>query len=233
MKYALIFLAFALACCFVALTQTSAPLRVMALSFALAFGGVGLAYAGVGSRAFLKRADGRLHPLSWLIYWPYHALNTLSLWGFRRSARENAWDEIAPNLYLGCRLNARDNAAIERLGIASVLDLTAEFGETARLRNLNYRCIPLLDTRAPTLEQLQTGAIWIENALETGPVYVHCALGHGRSSTFVAAYLILAGRAPNAEEAVAKIKRLRPRIGLTRAQMAVLQSYASARKSAL
>lgn len=223
MKYALVFLVLAVACAFYAATAAPWLLRVFFLSCTFAFGGVGLAYGFIGPRAFLKRDDGRLFALSYFIYAPYHALNALSLWSFRRNARENSWDEIAPNIYLGCRLNARDKAAIERLKIARVLDLTSEFAETPFLRALDYRCVPLLDTRAPTLTQLRDGANWI--AQNDKPIYVHCALGHGRSATFVTAYLLLSKRANSAEDAVAQIQKLRPRIGLTREQMAVLKRF--------
>ena len=158
-----------------------------------------------------------------MIYAPYYGLNALSLAGLRRSSRENDCDEIAPDIYLGCRLNAGDRAAIERLNIHSVLDLTSEFGESAPLRQLNYRAQPLLDTGAPTLDELRDGARWIAQAAKDGPVYVHCALGHGRSATFVAAALMQSGAAQDAGEAVEIIRRKRPHIGLSRAQLAVLQ----------
>ena len=222
MKYALVFLAFAAALVFGATQTALFPLQIGALWCALAFGGVGLAYAFVGPRAFGKRPDGTLPIWSRIIYAPYFALNALSLAGFRRSSRENDCDEIAPNLVLGCKLEQSDRAAIELLQIQSVFDLTSEFGECEVLRRLNYRSQPLLDTCAPTLDELKKGAQWTLDAAQSGPVYVHCALGHGRSATFVAAALMLSGRAPNAENAVGQIRRKRPNIGLTRAQLAVL-----------
>lgn len=222
-KYALVFLAFAAVCVYGATQTPSWPLQISAFWCALAFGGVGVAYAFAGPRAFGKRPNGTLPMWSHALYAPYHGLNALSLWGFRRSNRENDFDEIAPDIYLGCRLNESDWIAIECLGIASVFDLTSEFGETAPLRELNYRCQPLLDTRAPSLDELQSGAQWILEASQSGPVYVHCALGHGRSATFVAAALMLSGRAPDAGNAVEQIRQKRPQIGLTPAQLAVLR----------
>ncbi len=225
MKYAAVFLTLALACAFYAATASPWLLRVAFASGFLAFGGVGLAYAFIGPRAFFKRKNGTLLALSYLIYAPYYLLNALSLWSFRRGARENAFDEIALGVYLGCRLSARGQAEVTHLKIARVLDLTGEFAETPFLRALDYLCIPLLDTRAPTLEQLREGADWI--AQSDVPIYVHCALGHGRSATFVAAYLLLTKRAKNADDAVAQIQKLRPRVGLTCEQSAVTQLYAN------
>ncbi len=229
MKYALVFLAFAAVCVFAATQSAALFLQSAALWCALAFGGVGLAYAFIGPRAFGKRPDGTLPPWSRVVYAPYFALNALSLWGFRRSARENDCDEIAPGIFLGCRLGRSDRALVERLQIRSVFDLTGEFGEAAFLRQLNYRAQPLLDTGAPTLGELEAGARWITAATSHGPIYVHCALGHGRSATFVAAALLLLGRAQNAHSALELIRRKRPHIGLSRAQLAVLRHFNATR----
>ena len=35
---------------------------------------------------------------------------------------------------------------------------------------------------------------------EQGPIYVHCAFGHGRSATFAAAWLILKGHVQGKEK---------------------------------
>ena len=227
MKYAIIFITFGVACAWFAATWQVLAARILAATFAIAFSGVGLAYAFIGPHAFLKKPNGQLSVLSYCLYAPYHLLNWLSLAAFRRAGRENAFDEIEPGVFLGCRLNASDGAAIERLGLQSVLDLTCEFSETPALRQLSYRCIPILDTRAPSLEALQSGAAWIENQVAHGPVYIHCALGHGRSATFVAAYLLQSKKARTPREAIEKIKTLRPKIGLHPEQMSLLETYAA------
>ncbi len=223
MKYAVVFLIFGLTCTFYAFTAEPLYFRFLAASSAIAFSGVGLAYAFIGPRAFLKKPDGRLSFLSYVFYWPYFVMNGLSLATFRRSGGENAFDLIAPNVYLGCRLSPHDGNDITRLGIVAVLDLTCEFSEIPKLRGLSYLCIPLLDTTAPSVEQLKTGAAWIRVQSERGPVYVHCALGHGRSATFVAAYLLGCSKAQSVTEAVGAIRVLRPKIGLHPAQMRVLE----------
>jgi protein-tyrosine phosphatase len=223
MKYAVVFILFGVTCAWYAVTSQALVVRLIAACFAVAFGGVGFAYVCIGHRAFLKKPDGRLSWLSYVLYWPYHLLNWLSLFGFRRSGKENAFDRIDENVYLGCRLSNRDKQDIEIIGIKSVLDLTCEFSEFEALRQLSYRCIPILDTRAPSVESLQAGAKWIQEEAVKGPVYVHCALGHGRSATFVAAYLMLSGKARTSQDAIDQIKVLRPRIGLHSEQVAVLE----------
>lgn len=227
MKYAVVFILFSLTCAFYATTSQVLAIRLIAASLAIAFSGVGLAYAFVGPYAFLKKPNGQLSLLSYVLYWPYHLLNWFSLFGFRYGGKENAFDKIDENVYLGCRLSNSDKQDIKKLGIKSVLDLTCEFSEIPALRQLSYRCIPILDTRAPSLELLKAGAEWIKEESAKGPVYVHCALGHGRSATFVAAYLLSSGKACTAQEAIDQIKVLRPKIGLHPEQVAQLEEMAA------
>lgn len=227
MKYAIVFILFGLTCAFYAATSPALAVKLIAAYFAVAFSGVGLAYAFIGHAAFLKKPNGQLSLLSYVLYFPYHLLNWLGLLGFRRGGKENAFDKIDENVYLGCRLNRGDRQDIERLGIKSVLDLTCEFSEIPALRQLSYRCIPVLDTRAPSPEQLKSGAEWIQEESARGPVYVHCAMGHGRSALFVAAYLLLSGKARTAQEAIDTIKALRPRVGLHPEQVTLLEEMST------
>jgi len=227
MKYATLFILLSCTCVFLATSAENLLIRFVAGSSAIAFAGVGLGYGFLGAKVFLKKDNGQLSFISYILYWPYHLLNSLSLFGFRHSGKENAYDKIDENIYLGCRLSPRDAGAMAQLGIQSVLDLTCEFSEVPALRGLAYRCIPVLDTCAPTLDQLTAGAAWIQQQAAKGPVYVHCALGHGRSATFVAAYLLMSGKSHTTQEAVDKTAALRPKIGLSKSQTALLQQLES------
>jgi hypothetical protein len=201
----------------------SAILKVLVVNAALAFAGVASGYAGLGPRVFGKR--GAALPFwSWLVFWPYFALNFLSLWLFRRASRENPFDEIAPRLWLGCRLWPGDETHLPG-NVKAVLDLTAEFPETGFLRRKNYRCIPILDTTAPTLDELREGVQFMDEGLEVGAVYVHCALGHGRSGTFVAATLLASGQVKSVKEALALLRAVRPGVDLHAAQRALLEEF--------
>jgi protein-tyrosine phosphatase len=231
MKYAITFILLGLVCAFYAATSKVLVIRIIAISFAIAFSGVGLAYAFLGYRVFLKKSNGQLSLLSYVLFWPYYLLNGISLFAFRRIGAEDAFNKIEENVYLGCRLNRSDQHEIAKLGIKSVLDVTCEFSETPAMRKLSYRCIPILDTHAPSLEQLRSGAEWIREESVKGPVYVHCALGHGRSATFVAAYLLLFGKVRTAQEAIDKIKTLRPGVGLHSEQIARLEEMSGITKS--
>ena len=225
MRYALTFGALGIVCAAYAATTPSWLVRILLFCFAVAWCGVSLAYAGLGPRTFLKRPDGHLHFLSYLLFWPYFAFNVLSLWFYRQQRGGHLWDEIVPRLYLGGVLTRRQAQAARDLGVVSVLDVTSEWGVTLGWANTTYKTIPVLDTLAPTIPQLVEGAQWLQEATQRGPVYVHCALGHGRSVTFVAAYLLLSGQTTSVEAALTLLKTQRPAVTISRPQMRVLRAF--------
>ncbi len=164
--------------------------------------------------------------LSYLIFWPYFILNTIALALFRLFSQENALDEIIPDLYLGCQLGIMDYKRFASKGIKNTLDLTCEFREIGFIRTKqNYLSMPLLDTTAPTLNQLNEAVSWITTHLEIGPVFVHCALGHGRSATVVAAFLLKQGTVHNVKEAVEFIQAKRSSVELHPKQLAILEQF--------
>jgi len=222
-KYAFTFAVLALGALAAMVISTHWLLKIIAFNAALAFAGVSLGYGMLGPRVFGKQGP-TLSWWAWLIYWPYLALNYLSLWLFRRASGEAPWHEIAPGLVLGCRLWQNDEHMLPE-DIEGVLDLTAEFSETRFLKVKKYRCIPVLDTTAPTLEELMQGVLFLEEAVKTGTVYIHCALGHGRSATFAAAYLLSTGQMKSVEEALARLQKIRPGVDLHLPQRRLLEAF--------
>jgi len=226
MKYGIVFLLLGLVCGFNAWMSGSLWSKVVLTNIALCFSGVGLGFLWIGPRVFLKRREGKLSVLSYLIFWPYHLLNWLSLVVIGRTSQENPVDEIVPCLYLGrypTRFDTETGPSYE-----AVLDLTCEFPRSvAAGAALAYQCIPLLDTFAPSLEQLTEGVRFIQAHISHGPVLVHCAMGHGRSATFVAAYLVAAGIVPDAPAALQYVQAKRARIGLHAGQAGALEKFAS------
>jgi protein-tyrosine phosphatase len=227
MRYAGTFIVVTVLLAYLAFSAESYVAKIPLLWCGISTAGLAFAYAFRVPNLFWKRPNGTIATLGYVLYWPYFFLNYLSLWLFRRFSDEGPISEIVPGVYLGCRLFSSDRAMFESKGIASTLDLTAEFSEPAFVRALDgYKCLPVLDTDAPSPEQLRTGVDWLERRIEHGPVYVHCALGHGRSATIVAAFLLKSGRASSAEGAVALVGKHRPKIGLHPKQYAALESYA-------
>jgi hypothetical protein len=218
MKYAVVFGTLALALLFNATQISFWPAKVLLFSGFLCFGGVSLAFAGLGPRVFLKSRSGRLTPLSWLIFWPYHALNYWALSRFHN--RADLYSNIENNVWLGAVLSEKDAREWARPGM-SILDVA---GELSVFRAADhYLSLPTLDRFAPRLEDLRRGADWIQDRQLEGPVYIHCAMGHGRSATFVAAYLMRSGKAKDVTEALEIMKQQRPTIDLSPVQVELLQ----------
>lgn len=60
---------------------------------------------------------------------------------------------------------------------------------------------------APSPAAIQQGVEWVQRELAEGrSVYIHCAHGHGRSATVLAAVLIATGQSATAEQAVALMR---------------------------
>jgi hypothetical protein len=222
----LVFLALAAALFSTTLRQNGF-VHAAGLSAAICFTLLGVAYFFSWPGLLGKRRDGKLLISSYALFWPYHLSNYLLLAASRVLLRERPLDEIAPGLFIGARLLPFDCAQGAACEFKSVLDLTCEFSETARLRKVAaYLCIPLLDRGTPSQPQLRAGLDFIRKRLEAGPVYVHCAQGHGRSATFAAAWLVATGGANDPGGAVAKLRSKRQRVSLTAGQFSALAQFA-------
>ncbi len=210
LKYSLTFLVLALACVATALATWGSVggLGVVFLYPAVSSSLLAVAYAGAGPGLLLKRASGRRSVLAWALFGPYFLLNALTLGLYRLASREPACVQVAPNLFFGRRLASREGAAV---GWVGVLDLAAEFAESRRLREVaGYKSLPVLDATAPTEPQLRAAVAWVTEGVASGPVYVHCALGHGRSACVVVAYLLSVGVVATVAEGVRLLRSLRP-----------------------
>ena len=200
----------------------SYPLFSAGLGFSL----MGIAYMLRWTGVLGKRRDGRLMFSSYLLFWPYHLMNWLTYAVFRLFAREHPFDSIVPGVYLGGRLLASDKAAFEKAGIRSVLDLTSELSEAEFIRrNAAYACLPLLDRTAPLPKEFAAAVEFLTKSLEHGPVYVHCAVGHGRSAVIAAAWMVKSGNASSATDALVKLKAARPGVSPSAAQFKALEKF--------
>ena len=177
-----------------------------ALSLAI----VAAAYFGLGPGIYRKHG-GRL-PVStrWLLA-PTLVGQYLSLCHYRRQCRP--WDEAVPGVLIGRTLSESEAVELVRRGVTAVLDLTAEFSEPAPLRAITYRNIPILDLTAPTMPQLREAVEFIRDQTAAGgTVYVHCKVGYSRTATVVGAYLMASGRCQSLDDALLRLRTVRPRI---------------------
>ncbi len=217
-KSGIVFLALGAALFWCGFERTHFTARILCVSAGVAFLALGLAYIFSRPGFLFKTSKGRIPILSQLLFWPYHLLSYGSFIVFRL-ARVAPFQEITPGLYLGGWLFPWERHKLHGAQIASVLDLTCELNEAGFLRSApSYRCIPLLDGTAPTAAQLQAGINFIRERLPAGPVYVHCAMGHGRSVTVVAGYLMAIGAVRDLPSAVKFIREKRPGIRINAAQ---------------
>ncbi len=187
---------------------------------AVALALVAAAYAGCGPGIF-EKTDGRLPWPVAILLAPYLQGAHLFHWFHHRLSPSRA--EIAPRVILGRQLNQTEAAREVRSGITAVLDLTAEYSAPPAFRRVAYLNLPVLDLTVPEPQQVREGVRFIREQTRSGTVYVHCALGHSRSAGTVAAYLLAARLAADAESAVAHIRAARPRIVIGKRWMARLQ----------
>ena len=119
----------------------------------------------------------------------------------------------------------RGKLSLERAGITAGVNLRAEFDDLAYGLALEHYChLPTVDDDAIAAEDLERGVAFIRQQIDAGrKVYIHCAGGVGRAPTLAAAYLISTGM--TLDEALAKIRRVRPFIFITSPQMAALTEY--------
>jgi protein-tyrosine phosphatase/membrane-associated phospholipid phosphatase len=212
-----------------ALAPAMWPWGVFLLWPAAGLGIVAAAYFGLGPGIF-RKADGRLPLSTRFVLAPVLMGQFLSLVYYRRRCR--AWDEIAPGVLIGRALSEVEAAAAVRHGVTAVLDLTAEFSETAAFHATRYRNLPMLDLTAPTQVQLREAVAFIAEEAVEGTVYVHCKIGYSRSAAVAGAYLLASQQAATVEEAVARLREARPSIVIRPEAIEALRTFARSEKKA-
>lgn len=193
---------------------------------ALAVTAVGCGYLGLGPGVFGKRPDGTLRLPHFVLLLPYHVVAWLRVRWDAWRRREAAWNEVAPGLFLGRIVDADGLPP----GTRVVVDLTSEFAVSSATRaGRDYHCLPALDASVPSYPELARLVRAIAD--HEGPVYVHCAAGHGRSATFAAALLIARGQANDVDDAEATLRAARPAVRLHRPQRTLVRRFAEEQRA--
>lgn len=177
---------------------------------------------GLGRTGLLgKSAAGLLPWWSYLLFSPWHLVVRGSAAQSRR--KEPVVQELAPGWFLG-------GWPAPPGPYHAVLDLTCELPR--RLEAESYLCLPTWDGTAPHPDRLDRAARWLVEQRRAGPVLVHCAHGHGRSATVLAAAWVLAGVQPSWQEAIQQMREARPSVRPNPAQVRSLRRWSETRADA-
>jgi membrane-associated phospholipid phosphatase len=161
-------------------------------------------YAVLGAGGFQQGPDGRMSLAArWLLapYLPAAWINS-RLW-----TRNDSSAAVRDGVSIG-RLPSRGEAAAFATIVSACAELPIRAGGT------HCCAVPMLDLVTPEPEQLRRAAAIIADAQVEGTVLACCALGYSRSAATVATWLLATGRAATPDDAVAQIRRVRPRIVL-------------------
>ncbi|MBI5881669.1 MAG: dual specificity protein phosphatase family protein [Elusimicrobia bacterium] len=192
----------------------------------ISFACVSVAYALSKPSFFGKRPDGSQAWWAWIPFGPHLFFAWIAWQAGRLLSREDICNEIAPGIWLGRRPYASELPA----NISLIVDLTSEFRLAPSVaKGKAYLCLPVFDGSVTDLESF-TGLVEKAAAWKDRGIYIHCALGHGRSAMVAAAVLIRRGLQASAVEAVNAIQQVRPGVGLHASQMGLLEDFAASIK---
>ena len=124
----------------------------------------------------------------------------------------------------------RDLLYLKQQGIQAVVRMETQTISEARVDLIDlYE--PVADFTPPSLAQIQRMVLFIQEQIETSqrPVAVTCYAGLGRTGTVLACYLVHEGNSP--DNAVSKLRELRPGSIQTREQEDSVHRYAEWLKS--
>jgi atypical dual specificity phosphatase len=142
-----------------------------------------------------------------------------------------SWIDPGRLAAMGCPDDPETLAWLRQQGIELVITLTEEPLRRDWLTDAGLLAlhVPIGDMTAPTFDQIEACVSALRKAKEQGMgVAIHCFAGKGRTGTILAAYFVDRGLSP--EEAIARIRELRPGSIETDEQIQAVQHYARSRK---
>jgi predicted protein tyrosine phosphatase len=143
-------------------------------------------------------------------------------------------DWVTPALAVGGRLPVGTATHLARaLGVRAVVDVRVEECDDEhayRAHGIEFLHLPTVDCCAVSQPMLDHGVAWVSARLARDQrVLVHCEHGVGRSALVALCVLVERGAAPL--EALERVKRARPVISPSPAQLLALVAFAAAHRA--
>ena len=134
--------------------------------------------------------------------------------------------EAAPGIWIGSYPRALPAPG------CGVLDLTSEYTRPPLnvIGSEHYAAVPLLDLIPPNERELEHALFCLKRLRKKGPVLVHCALGMSRSALVVACALVREGACQDIDEALERLKTVRPCIVVSKTAAAVAKNLTAAKR---
>lgn len=135
------------------------------------------------------------------------------------------YDQITDEIFVGTNMCCIVGYARELLEKNVLADISLEKERIDNPIGIDYFIwLPTANETAPTIKQMELGVkaidFFVKNKIK---LYAHCQNGHGRAPALVAAYLLTQGM--KVSEAIELLKKKRPAIHLTEAQIQALENF--------